>query len=123
MLIMLSDSLTHALWKCSCCRHHGTSATPLPPPLPAVTPQVCQELEHKASANELQQIERQQAVVNSGFAQNLHLGRWLWKSAKTKAGGAVPWDVQAVNTDSDNYVWEEGKVCVWGGRGGRHGLY
>ncbi len=36
--------------------------------------------------------------------------RWLWKSSRTKAGHAVPWEVQAVNTDTDNFVWEEGKV-------------
>ncbi len=131
--------------------------------------QVCAELENKAPVGEVVRLERQQGVINSGFAQNLNLARcgllaapvwlrrdakhawerarigrgpnaslrawqwlppaqhagvglglhvmhrgptarWLWKSTRTKAGNAVPWEVQAVNTDSDNFVWEEGKV-------------
>ncbi|GFR46717.1 hypothetical protein Agub_g8340 [Astrephomene gubernaculifera] len=74
--------------------------------------EVCAELENKAPVNEIMRLERQQAVINSGFAQNLHMGRWLWKSTRTKAGNAVPWEVQAVNTDTDNFLWEEGKATI-----------
>ncbi|KAG2483934.1 hypothetical protein HYH03_017254 [Edaphochlamys debaryana] len=74
--------------------------------------EVCAELENKAPASELVRVERQQAVVNSGFAQNLHMARWLWRSGRTKAGNAVPWEVQAVNTDTDTFVWEEGKATI-----------
>ncbi|GIL69541.1 hypothetical protein Vretimale_13635 [Volvox reticuliferus] len=74
--------------------------------------EVCAELENKAPVNEIVRLERQQAVINSGFAQNLYMGRWLWKSTRTKAGNAVPWEVQAVNTDTDNFIWEEGKATI-----------
>ena len=37
--------------------------------------QVCAELENKAPVNEIVRLERQQGVVNSGFAQNLHMAR------------------------------------------------
>ncbi|KXZ50641.1 hypothetical protein GPECTOR_15g325 [Gonium pectorale] len=73
---------------------------------------VCAELENKAPVNEIMRLERQQGVINSGFAQNLHMARWLWKSTRTKAGNAVPWEIQAVNTDSDNFLWEEGKATI-----------
>ncbi|KAG2452969.1 hypothetical protein HYH02_002306 [Chlamydomonas schloesseri] len=74
--------------------------------------EVCAELENKAPVSEVVRLERQQGVINSGFAQNLHMARWLWKSTRTKAGNAVPWEVQAVNTDTDNFVWEEGKATI-----------
>ncbi|GLC46051.1 hypothetical protein PLESTM_001819700 [Pleodorina starrii] len=74
--------------------------------------EVCAELENKAPNNEIARLEKQQAVINSGFAQNLYMARWLWKSTRTKAGNAVPWEVQAVNTDTDNFVWEEGKATI-----------
>jgi hypothetical protein len=37
--------------------------------------QVCSELENKAPVNEIVRLERQQGVINSGFAQNLYMAR------------------------------------------------
>lgn len=37
--------------------------------------EVCAELENKAPAGEILRLERQQGVINSGFAQNLHMAR------------------------------------------------
>ena len=38
--------------------------------------------------------------------------RWLWKSGRTKGGGAVPWNVQASNTDPANFIFEPDKTVV-----------
>ncbi|MEW5298119.1 MAG: hypothetical protein WDW36_001275 [Sanguina aurantia] len=74
--------------------------------------EVCSELEGKACAAEVAKLGDEQALVNAGFAQNLHLARWLWRSGRTKAGGAVPWNVQAVNMDSHTFVWEQDRTSI-----------
>jgi hypothetical protein len=52
-----------------------------------------------------------QALVNAGLSADMSLGRWIWRSGKTKAGRAVPWNVQTLNSDPDNFVWEKDKAC------------
>lgn len=45
-------------------------------------------------------------------AQNC-VGRWIWKSGEVKAPqGLVPWEVQALNTCPDNFLWDKGKTSV-----------
>ena len=39
-------------------------------------------------------FREQEALLNSTLITELCLGRWIWKSLKTKAGGAVPWNIQ-----------------------------
>ena len=38
--------------------------------------------------------------------------RWLWKSGRTRPGGAVPWNVCAVNTDPVGLAWEPDKTVI-----------
>ena len=71
---------------------------------------VCRELQEKAGAEELRAALRDQAVVNAGLCADMSLGRWIWKSGKTKAGKGVPWNVQTLNSDPDNFVWEKDRV-------------
>jgi hypothetical protein len=40
----------------------------------------------------------------------MSVARWLWKSGKTKTGGGVPWNVQALNSDPDNFIWDKDKA-------------
>ena len=37
---------------------------------------------------------QEQSLVNSALITELCLGRWIWKSLKTKTSGAVPWNLQ-----------------------------
>ena len=53
-----------------------------------------------------------QALLNSALISELCLGRWIWKSLKTKAGGAVPWNVQTANSDPSNLLWEKDKSYI-----------
>lgn len=36
--------------------------------------------------------------------------RWIWRSGRTRSS-AVPWNVEVLNTDPDNFIWEQDKVC------------
>ena len=37
---------------------------------------------------------QEQSLVSSALITELCLGRWIWKSLKTKTSGAVPWNLQ-----------------------------
>ena len=36
--------------------------------------------------------------------------RWIWRSGRTRSS-AVPWNVEVLNTDPENFIWEQDKVC------------
>lgn len=55
---------------------------------------------------------RQQMSINASLTSDMSMGRWLWKSGKTKAGGAVPWNVESVNSDPENFQWEKDKASI-----------
>lgn len=40
------------------------------------------------------------------------LGRWVWKSGELKTNYSIPWEVQASNTNPDNFLWEKDKTSV-----------
>jgi hypothetical protein len=43
------------------------------------------------------------------------VGRWIWKSGDLQNKNQVPWEVQAINTCPDNFLWEKNKsslICV-----------
>ena len=59
-----------------------------------------------------------QALINDIICNENQVGRWLWKTGKTKGGYAVPWDTQSVNTSPDNYIWEKDKTIITVIKGG-----
>lgn len=40
------------------------------------------------------------------------MGRWIWKSGEMKQNNLVPWEVQALNTCPDNFLWEKNKTSI-----------
>ncbi|KAI9205792.1 uncharacterized protein BJ171DRAFT_499613 [Polychytrium aggregatum] len=46
--------------------------------------------------------------------------RWLWKSGALKYGSAVPWNYETLNTDPDNFRWEQDQINI---RIAQPGLY
>lgn len=71
---------------------------------------VCNELDRKAAAEDLQSAVRDQSIMNASLCVDMSFGRWIWKSGKTKAGNGVPWNIQSLNTDPDNFIWEKDKA-------------
>ena len=71
---------------------------------------VCNELDRKCNADDLKNNVRDQAIINASLCADMSFGRWIWKSGKTKAGNGVPWNVQTLNTDPENFIWEKDKV-------------
>ena len=55
---------------------------------------------------------RDQSIINASICVDSSVGRWLWKTGKTKAGHLIPWNVQILNTDSGNFAWEKDKTSI-----------
>ena len=84
--------------------------------------EVSAALDEKASAATLASFARESRLALRGVAAetSLSVARWIWKSGRTKTNGLVPWNVQSVNTDPENFRWERDKTFV---RAGVPGLY
>eukprot|EP00899_Mesostigma_viride_P021531 jgi/Mesvir1/2937/Mv14002-RA.1 len=71
------------------------------------------ELSERAPLAEFRQAMREQAVINASLATDACVGRWIWKNGRTRPGSnAVPWNIQSVNTDPENYLWEKDKSSI-----------
>ena len=84
--------------------------------------EVSAALDEKAGAAALDAFARESRMALRGVAAetSLSVARWIWKSGRTKAHGLVPWNVQSVNTDPENFRWERDKTFV---RAGAPALY
>jgi hypothetical protein len=76
--------------------------------------EVSAALDEKAEKSTLERFAREHHVALRGLVSEsvLSVGRWIWKSGQTKRGGAVPWNVQSVNTDPQNFRWERDKTTI-----------
>ena len=73
---------------------------------------VQKEVEKCVVEDELRKALDAQAFVNEALCAQNCVGRWIWKSGELKANALVPWEVQALNTCPDNFLWEKGKTSV-----------
>ena len=55
---------------------------------------------------------RQQSTLNESLNAANMSGRWAWRSGELRAGNAVPWEVQMLNSRPDNFLWERDKSTL-----------
>jgi len=73
------------------------------------------EVEKCVRDQELKKALTEQALVNEALCAENCVGRWIWKSGDLYHKNQVPWEVQAINTCPDNFLWEKNKsslICV-----------
>lgn len=73
------------------------------------------EVERCIRDEDLKKALNEQALVNEALCAENCLGRWIWKSGDLYHKNQVPWEVQAINTCPDNFLWEKDKsslICV-----------
>ena len=73
------------------------------------------EVERCVRDEDLKKSLNEQALVNEALCAENCLGRWIWKSGDLYHKNQVPWEVQAINTCPDNFLWEKEKsslICV-----------
>ena len=74
---------------------------------------VQKEVEKRVVSDELKKALNDQALVNEALCAQNCVGRWIWKSGEVKTpNNMVPWEVQALNTCPDNFLWEKSKTSV-----------
>jgi len=73
--------------------------------------QVSESLEQKASAGDVNALQQRLHAIPTGPRGESSVGRWVWKSGKTKSGG-LPWNAEAVNTDPSNLLYERDKPTI-----------
>jgi len=74
--------------------------------------QLARQIETKASLDDLGRSIADQRNVNDCIYGEMSVGRWIWNSGKTKSGGNVPWNVQTVCTQPDNFLWKKGATQI-----------
>ena len=73
------------------------------------------EVEKCIRDGDLKKALNEQALVNEALCAENCVGRWIWKSGDLYHKNQVPWEVQAINTCPDNFLWEKNKcsiICV-----------
>jgi len=70
------------------------------------------EQEITTKTENLKSALNNQAKIYQTLCTENCAGRWFWKSGAVKSGYVVPWEMQAVNTCPDNFLWEKGKISI-----------
>lgn len=75
--------------------------------------EVNRELAQRPTLVELNRVIGEQSLIMESLCSEHLLGRWIWKSGRTKGDKhAVPWNVQNINTNPENFVWEKDRCAI-----------
>lgn len=69
------------------------------------------DIEKKLSIEEFEVQISGQSIINEALCAENRIARWIWKAGDLNAGSII-WDIQAVNTSQDIFVWDKGKSTV-----------
>ena len=73
---------------------------------------VQREVEARVRQQQLKDALNDQALVNEALCAENCVGRWVWKSGDLHNASLVPWEVQAINTCPDNFLWEKNRSVI-----------
>ena len=72
-----------------------------------------EEVESKMRRSEFENAMEGQQQLDSLLQHENCTARWLWRSGALSPNGyAVPWEIQCVNTNPENFLWEEDKSVI-----------
>lgn len=75
--------------------------------------EVNRELAQRPTLGELNRVVGEQSLIMESLCSEHLLGRWIWKSGHTKGEKKlVPWNVQNINTNPENFTWEKDKTVI-----------
>jgi hypothetical protein len=52
-------------------------------------------------------LRRELSSVQDAVSAELAAGRWIWSSGRTLPDRAVPWNIECINTATDNLLWKQ----------------
>ena len=70
------------------------------------------EVELCVKEQQLRDALNDQALVNEALCAENCVGRWVWKSGDLHSLNLVPWEVQAINTCPENFLWEKNRAVL-----------
>ena len=70
------------------------------------------EAKSRGMPGNIQNFFDEQTVINDALCSQNLVARWIWKSGKLKNQHGVPWNVQIVNTNPENFLWQKGRVNI-----------
>ncbi len=88
----------------------------------AALDEVSRTLNRKADAEQVRTALERQGAINDSLSSEHAMGRWIWKSGKVKSNNVVPWNVQALNTAPDNFVWVKDRSVITVRTGGLYDI-
>ncbi|KAL0228201.1 hypothetical protein RCL1_004344 [Eukaryota sp. TZLM3-RCL] len=71
-----------------------------------------EQISTKAPASEVLDAKQQTQQLANSLVHEMCVGRWVWKSGKTKSGHGIPWNVELINTDPEIFKWEKDRVTI-----------
>eukprot|EP00767_Chilomastix_cuspidata_P002143 gnl/Chilomastix_cuspidata/2269.p1 GENE.gnl/Chilomastix_cuspidata/2269~~gnl/Chilomastix_cuspidata/2269.p1 ORF type:complete len:648 (+),score=306.94 gnl/Chilomastix_cuspidata/2269:46-1989(+) len=74
--------------------------------------QLSADIHQRVTLDEFQTAQGRQTAINNALSSEHAVARWLWKSGKLKATGAVPWNVQLVNSSPANFLWVKNRATI-----------
>ena len=75
--------------------------------------EITRELSQRPTLAELNRVVGEQSLIMESLCSEHLLGRWIWKSGRVKGEKhAVPWNVQNINTNPDNFGWEKDRAVI-----------
>ena len=75
--------------------------------------EVNRELAQRPTLSELNRVIGEQSLIMESLCSEHLLGRWIWKSGKAKGEkNTVPWNVQNINTNPENFLWEKDRCAI-----------
>lgn len=70
------------------------------------------EIETCAKEKKVREALNDQALVNEALCAENCVGRWVWKTGDLLHASQIPWEVQAINTCPDNFLWDKNKAAI-----------
>jgi len=74
--------------------------------------QVQVEIDACAKEKRVKDALNDQALVNEALCAENCTGRWIWKTGDLLHANQIPWEVQAINTCPDNFLWDKNKSAI-----------
>lgn len=75
--------------------------------------EVNRELSLRPTLSELNRVVGEQSLILESLCSEHLLGRWIWKSGRVRGERhVVPWNVQNINTNPENFGWERDRTSI-----------
>ena len=76
------------------------------------------ELDQKTGKDEFCFSISKQSNTLKMLNKGNYTGRWLWTSKNLLKSNIIPWELQTININSENFIWEENAGCIFLTNGG-----